>query len=206
MCGMLSRKAGITHLHLGDGARGLEPLRRLLDETELPPGAFHPTHVNRRHALFEEACELSLQGVAIDLTAAPVEDAGNEWTAEDAWEHYHEAGCPVENLTMSTDSGGCLPVFDERGRMQRMGIAQSEALPEALRTLAGRGHPLEKVLPCMTSNVADLLRLPRKGRIAAGMDADLVGLDTALKVRHVFARGRAMVRDGAPLVTGTFEE
>jgi beta-aspartyl-dipeptidase (metallo-type) len=205
IAGMLSRKAGILHLHLGDGPRGLELVRRLLDETELPAGMIHPTHVNRRRVLFEEACELSLRGVTIDVTAAPVEDADGEWSAEDAWENYHQQLCPPENLTMSSDSGGCLPVFDDKGRLQSMDVAPCSTLIEALRTLVGRGHDLEKVLPCMTSNVARLLRFDAKGRIAAGMDADLVSLDSEQKVQNVFARGRLMVRDGAALVTGTFE-
>ena len=203
--GMLSGKAGILHLHLGDGERGLELVRRLLDETELPPGMFHPTHVNRRRALFEEACELAGRGVTVDLTAAPVENEKEELTAEDAWEHFHAQGCLPHQLTMSTDSGGCLPVFDSGGRMLSMGVASSSTLVEALGNLVGRGHAMETVLPCMTSNVARLLRLDSKGRIEAGRDADLVCLGSDLDVQQVFARGRSMVRGGNPLVSGTFE-
>jgi beta-aspartyl-dipeptidase (metallo-type) len=62
------------------------------------------------------------------------------------------------------------------------------------------------VLPALTSNVARLLRLPGKGRIAEGHDADLVFFAEDLGVRHVMANGRWMIQDGAPVARGTFED
>ena len=206
VAGLLSRKAGVLHLHLGDGERGLSLVRRLLAETELPPRLFHPTHVNRRKALFEEACALSRENVVIDVTAFPVEEGEDAWAAADAWERYHDAGCPVDKLTISSDGGGCLPEFDANGEMVKMAFASSAGLPETLRELAVRGHGLEAILPAMTHNVARLLKLTGKGLIAPGADADLVCLDDALGVRHVMAGGRWMVQDGAPVVRGTFED
>ena len=206
VAGMLSRKAGVLHLHLGDGARGLALLRRLLAETELPARVFHPTHVNRRKALFEEACDLARQQVVIDVTAFPVEEGEDAWSAADAWEQFHASGAPAERLTISSDGGGCLPVFDEAGEMLKMDFASSAGLPETLQILASRGHGLEDILPSMTSNVAALLKLPGKGRIRPGADADLVCLDDSLGVRHVMARGRWLVQDGAAVIKGTFED
>jgi beta-aspartyl-dipeptidase (metallo-type) len=205
VAGLLSRKAGTVHLHLGDGERGLSPVRRILTETELPPRVFHPTHVNRRKELFEEACALSREQVVIDVTAFPVEPGENAWSAADAWERFHEAGCPPDRLTISSDGGGCLPVFDSNGEMVKMDFATSAGLPDTLAELRSRGHGLDAVLPAFTRNAARLLRLPGKGAIAAGLDADLVCLDEGHRVRHVMARGRWMVQDGKPLVKGLFE-
>jgi beta-aspartyl-dipeptidase (metallo-type) len=205
VAGLLSRKAGVLHLHLGDGPRGLELVRRLLNETELPPRVFHPTHVNRRKELFEEACSLSRQKLSIDVTAFPVEEGEDAWSAADAWEHYHEAACPASRLTISSDGGGCLPVFDDNGIMTKMDFATSAGLPDTLRELAVRGHGLDSILPSMTSNVAHLLKLKGKGRIAAGADADLVCLDAENRVRHVMARGQWMVQDHSPVVQGLFD-
>jgi beta-aspartyl-dipeptidase (metallo-type) len=205
VAGLLSRKAGVLHLHLGDGPRGLDLVRRLLAETELPPRVFHPTHVNRRKGLFEEACALSQQNVVVDVTAFPVAAGEDAWSAADAWERYHEGGNPPSGLTISSDGGGCLPEFDDNGEMVKMDFATSAGLPETLRELLVRGRGLELVLPSMTSNVARLLKLKNKGRIAAGADADLVCLDHDHRVRHVMARGRWMVQDHAVLVHGTFE-
>lgn len=205
VAGLLSRKAGVMHLHLGDGDRGLELVRRLLRETELPPRVFHPTHVNRRRELFEEACQLSRENVVVDVTAFPVDEGENAWSAADAWERFHDQGCAAGRLTISSDGGGCLPHFDANGEMLRMEFATSAGLAETLRELRRRGHGLGAVLPCMTANVARLLRLPGKGRLAAGADADLVCLDEHHGVRHVMARGRWMVQHGTPLRAGLFE-
>lgn len=205
VAGLLSRKAGVMHLHLGDGERGLSLVRRLLDETELPPRVFHPTHVNRRKHLFEEACELSRRNAVVDVTAFPVEEGESAWSAADAWERFHDQACPAGNLTISSDGGGCLPHFDANGEMVKMEFATSAGLPETLRELASRGHGLDQLLPSMTSNVARLLRLPNKGRIAEGLDADLLCFDAGLGVRHVMARGQWVVHDGSPCASGMFE-
>lgn len=205
VAGLMTGKAGVLHLHLGDGARGLELVRRALDDTELPPRVFHPTHVNRRKALFEEALALARRGCTVDVTAFPVEDGEDAWSAEDAWERYRAAGAPPERLTISSDAGGCLPTFDEEGRLRRMDVGASRALAEALRTLLARGHALDAVLPAFTSNVARLLRLPGKGRVAAGGDADLVVLDADGGIADVMAQGAWHVRDGAVVRRGPFE-
>jgi len=55
--GLMTGKAGIVHLHVGDGARGLAPIREALEGSELPARVFNPTHVNRKKALFDEAIE-----------------------------------------------------------------------------------------------------------------------------------------------------
>lgn len=61
------------------------------------------------------------------------------------------------------------------------------------------------VLPCFTQNVASLLRLPRKGVIAVGADADLVVLDDVHRVHDVMARGVWHVESGVARRRGTFE-
>ena len=206
VAGLIARKAGVLHLHLGDGERGLELVRRLLAETELPPRAFHPTHVNRRKALFEEACDLARQGVTVDVTAFPVEPGEDAWSAADAWERFHDAACPPRHFTVSSDGGGCLPVFNANGEMVKMDFASSAGLPETLQELASRGHGLHDILPCLTRNVARALRLAGKGELSAGCDAaDLVILDDDRRVRHVMANGVWMVKDGQALRRGTFE-
>ena len=86
-----------------------------------------------------------------------------------------------------------------------MDVGHSGALLETLNALLARGLPLEQALPAFTSNVADLLRLPGKGRIAVGGDADLVALDAAGAAHHVWLGGVAHVRAGEVLRRGMFE-
>lgn len=205
VAGLMTGKAGVLHLHLGNGPRGLDLVRRALDETELPPRVFHPTHVNRRRALFEEAIALARRGCGVDVTAFPVDEGEDAWSAADAWDRYAAAGAPPERITISSDAGGCLPAFDHEGRMCRMDIGSSQALLQTVRELLARGHALEAVLPAFTSNIARLLRLPGKGAIAAGADADLLALDAAGEVREVMARGVWHVRAGRAVRRGLFE-
>ena len=205
VAGLMTGKAGIVHLHLGNGSRGLDLVRRALDQSELPPRVFNPTHVNRRKALFEEAIALARRGCSIDITAFPVDEGEDAWSAADALVRYLDSGAPRDRVTVSSDAGGCLPCFDAQGRVCSMDVGHSGALVDTLRELLARGIALQDALPAFTSNVAGLLRLPGKGRIAVGADADLVALDASGAVTDVFAGGRPHLRDGAVLRRGTFE-
>ena len=205
VAGLMSGKAGIVHLHLGDGTRGLELIRQALDTSELPPRVFQPTHVNRKKDLFEEALALAKRGCHVDITAFPVEDGEDAWPAAEALLRYLDAGTPPERVSISSDAGGCLPCFDEHGRVCGMDVGHSGAMLDTLNELLARGLPLQRALPAFTRNVADLLRLPGKGRIAVGVDADLVALDAAGKVHHAWLGGVAHVQAGAVVRRGMFE-
>ncbi len=202
----MSGKAGILHLHVGDGERGLEPIRQALAQSELPPHVFNPTHVNRKRALFDEALALADQGCTVDLTAFPVAEGEDAWSAVEGLVRYLDAGLPSARVTVSSDGGGCFPVFDAEGRVASMDVGAPSAMGDTLRALLRCGQPLERVLPAFTSNPARLLRLERKGRLVPGADADLVVLDNDGTVADVLARGRWHVRSGLPLVRGTFEQ
>ena len=67
---MLTGKAGLLHLHMGDGKRGFQLIDRALDETELPARTFHPTHVNRQRWLWEDAKRLALRGCTVQPLGA----------------------------------------------------------------------------------------------------------------------------------------
>ena len=204
--GLMAGKAGIVHLHVGDGPRGLDLVRQAIKSSELPAAVFNPTHVNRRKALFDEALALVREGCTIDITAFPVDEGEDAWPAAVALTRYLAAGLPPEKVTVSSDGGGCLPSFDEEGRVVALDVGRPSALGDTLKELLGCGQPLERVLPAFTSNPARLLMLPRKGRLAPGSDADLVVLDSEGGVQDVMARGRWHVREGRPLIQGNFEE
>lgn len=205
VAGLTSGKAGVLHLHLGDGERGLELVRRALHESEIPARVFHPTHANRQPRLFDEAKELAARGVTIDVTSFPIDDGDPALSAEDAIEAWLDAGLPRDRLTCSSDGAGCLPVFDADGRLCAMDVGRPSTLVDTLRALVRRGHSLSDVVPFFTRNVAALLRLPGKGRVAIGADADLVALDHETTVDFAMARGRVIVREGRPCVLGPFE-
>jgi beta-aspartyl-dipeptidase (metallo-type) len=204
--GLMSGKAGVLHLHVGDGQRGLEHVRRALETSELPPRVFHPTHVNRQPRLFAEGKELAARGVTVDVTAFPVEPGDPALPAEEAIGTWLDQKLPKSRLTVSSDGSGCLPVFDARGRLISMDVGRPSLLAATLRALVKSGRELSDVLPFFTTNVAELLRLPGKGRIASGADADLLVLGEDACIAWVIARGRVMVREGEPVVKGAFEK
>ena len=205
VAGLMTGKAGIVHLHLGDGERGLDLIRRALSSSELPARVFNPTHVNRRRALFDEALDLAGQGCHVDITAFPVEEGEDAWSAADALQRYLDSGAPAPRVTVSSDAGGCLPCFDGEGRLTHMDVGSPGALLATMHELLARGLPLERILPAFTCNVAGLLRLPGKGVIGVGADADVLVLDENGRLADVLLGGVWHVRGGQSLRRGRFE-
>jgi beta-aspartyl-dipeptidase (metallo-type) len=205
VAGVMTGKAGVLHLHLGDGPRGLDLIREALRRSELPARVFNPTHVNRRRALFAEALELARQGCTVDITAFPVAEGEDAYGAAEALERYLASGAPPDRVTISSDAGGCLPCFDAEGRVTHMDVGSSGALLETLREALARGLSLAAVLPAFTTNPAKLLRLARKGTLAADHDADLVVLDESHRPDTVVVRGEIHVIDRTCARRGTFE-
>jgi len=204
VCGMMTGKAGLLHLHMGDGRRGLELVRRALAETELPARTFHPTHVNRQRWLWEEAKDLTrTTGACVDVTA--FEADADSLDAAEAIEDWLDLGLPADKLTVSSDGGGCLPVFTPDGELLHMDVGRSVCLAQAIATLVGRGRKLANVLAPFTHNPARLLRLTGKGELRVGGPADAVALGPNHLPLHVWAGGRALVQDGQAVVRGRFE-
>ena len=205
VAGLITGKAGIVHLHLGDGERGLELVRAALHKSELPARVFNPTHINRRKALFEEALLLASSGSTVDITAFPVAADEDAWAADVALIRYLDSGAPAGRITISSDGGGCLPVFNEQGEITSMDIGSPASLPATLARLLQQGLTLDEALPAFTSNVANILRLHDRGRIAVGQAADLLVLDDQDNISDVMIAGIWHVRDGRQKISGPFE-
>lgn len=201
----MTGKAGIVHFHLGDGSRRLELIRRALTETELPARVFNPTHVNRNKPLFDESCELLASGMYMDITAFPNNCLEDGWSATEALLLAQERGYPMEQITMSSDGGGCMPEFDQSGELVKMDFGRAETLIETLQSTVRSGMALEDVLSSLTANVARLLRLSNKGEIKVGADADLLVLDDDFAINDVLALGQWQVREKQLKLKGTFE-
>ena len=212
VAGMLSGKAGIVNVHLGDGPRRIDLISRVIHETEIPASQFLPTHVNRNEGLFDACLAFAEEGGTIDFT-------GNEDI--DYWEtvcdevrvctgirRLLDRGIPDDRFTISSDGQGSLPLFNSRGEYQGIGIGKASCLLKEIRECVFReGIPLETALKGVTSNPASILKLNAKGRIRPGFDADLCLLtEDSLELHTVLARGRIMVREGKQRVFGTFEQ
>lgn len=206
--GMLSGKAGVVQFHMGVGKAGLSMLFEILEETEIPAKHFIPTHVNRAVPLFEQAKEFARRGGYMDLTSGIRASDGFEGCIKpsDAIRICLEEGVPMDKLTMSSDGNGSMSVPLPDGGA-RLLVTRLSSLHEEIRDAVLGGVPVETVIRVCGENPARANGLfGKKGCIRQGSDGDLLILDDRFEIDTVVARGRIMVRDGAVIVKGTFEE
>jgi beta-aspartyl-dipeptidase (metallo-type) len=207
--GMLSGKAGVVNVHLGDGPRGLEFLRRVIAETELMAHQMLPTHINRNPHLFEEGIAYAKAGGFVDFTTSTLASylKDGEIPCAKALRRMLEAGVDPGHITFTSDGQGSLPDWDDSGRLLEVSVGRVTSLFPAVRqAVLEEGIPLETALRVITSNPARILKLKTKGRLAPGLDADVVLVDPKdLEVRTVIAKGRLLMKAGKVLAKGLFE-
>ncbi|MBQ6819857.1 MAG: beta-aspartyl-peptidase [Clostridium sp.] len=207
--GLLSGKSGIVNIHLGDGTSKLGYLFKLADNSEIPLTQILPTHINRNGDLFKSGEEYINKGGYIDLTTStPVDQlAPGELRASEAFNILVKNKSNIENVTFSSDGNGSLPIFDDKGKIVKIGICTVSSLyEEVVECIKKYGIHIEEALKVITSNVAKVLKLNNKGSIEVGKDADLVLVDeNTLKIKDVIALGKVMLKDGEVIVKGTFE-
>lgn len=195
--GMLGGKAGVLHLHVGDGKEGLDSLLRLIDESDFPIGMFVPTHINRTQKLFQQGIELLQRGGNIDLTAG--ETVG--LSVADALSLLLQKGISLEKVTASSDGNGSSP--------HEPGVSFVNQLLGDLRSCILHNHlDFAKVIRIATENPAKVLKLyPQKGCLQAGSDADILVLKKDdLSIFRLFARGQTVVAEQKAVKTGKYEK
>jgi beta-aspartyl-dipeptidase (metallo-type) len=205
--GMLGGKAGVLHLHLGDGQHRLELLFKLIRETEIPPLQVIPTHVNRDPQLLEEAIEFVLAGGYMDITASIPADPQDKKSVplEEAILRCLEKQIPLERITVSSDSNGSIPLFDDQGKFLGLTIATQKDLLEKFRLLVKKDIlSLEDSLRLFSTNSAHFYKFDQKGELQTGKDADLLLLDKDYNLTDSFALGRRMLAEGKLIARGTF--
>jgi beta-aspartyl-dipeptidase (metallo-type) len=174
--GMLSKKAGVTHFHVGDGDERLRPLRILLKEFNvIKPEWLYPTHINRTEELMLEAVGLTKQGCFVDIDTT-------EEDLPERLEFYRASGGDLEKLTVSSDAS----------------ITSPKNLFEQIRACVFKQEfSIEQVLRLVTANTANILKLRQKGSIKQGFDADILILEKdSLEIREVISGGKRLLRDG----------
>jgi beta-aspartyl-dipeptidase (metallo-type) len=172
--GLLSRKAGLTHFHVGEHPACLKVLWQLLYQYQVVPQCLYPTHVERNESLMEEAAQLSRRGCFVDVDV--LEEDLSKWLR---FFLDHE-GDPKQ-LTVSTDAG----------------IKSPAILLSQFRECIRDGHPLELVLSLVTSNTARALKLENKGQLKVEASADVLVLrEETLELSEVIVGGRRLLKNG----------
>ena len=174
--GMLSKKSGVTHVHVGDKEEGLQLLRKLISEHNVDAEWLYATHISRSEKLMLEAIELAKNGSFVDIdTADP--------TLAECLEFYMNHTGWEEKLTVSSDASKTSP---------------QNLYSEIRRCIVEHNMPIETILPLVTSNTADALKLSMKGRLKEGKAADaLVLTKEGFGLREVISCGKRLVKDGA---------
>lgn len=198
--GLLSGKAGLLTIHMGDGRAMLSYLFRAAKQSDIPLKTFLPTHVARNDDLYSEAVRWIKAGGFADFSAG--EDGGTAKKLAKAV----EMGAEPSHITMSSDAFGSLPKFDEQGRCIGLTWDTSAILQDEFKRLVKDcGMSMDMALSFFTENAASRLGLAGlKGVIAEGADADLLLLDDELNIELVMARGRTMLRSGKPTAFDAF--
>ena len=208
--GLLSGKAGIVNVHLGDGARKLEYLFKLIEETEIPPTQLLPTHINRSDKLFEVGIEYAKKGGFIDLTTSsdPKFLEPGELRAGEGLALLLKNGIDIKHITFSSDGNGSMPVFDRDGKLIGLGICSVKTLYREVKdSIKEHNVPIEEAIKVITSNVAEFLKLDNKGKIEEGRDADFVIVNKdSLDIDMVIAKGKIVVARGKASIKPTFNK
>lgn len=109
--GILSGKAGILEIHVGDGERKLSLLNQIADKTDLPIRQFHPTHINRNEELFKEGIQFAKRGGYVDFTTSTIPHflEEGEVKCSKGLRIMLEEKVAIDSITFSSDGNASLP-------------------------------------------------------------------------------------------------
>ena len=204
--GMLGKKAGVINIHMGDAKNPFMPLHEVVRKSELKYTQFLPTHCNRNDYIFEDSKLYGKSGYIDITTSSWPYFMDEEIKPSTALKLLLEAGVPDSHITFSSDSCGSLPGFDEKGNLIKLEMGLPSAnLRELSDAVIKEKLPLEIALKVLTSNVATILKLPGKGFIAPGMDADLLLLNSGMEMVHLLAMGKWAVKESRVVMKGAYE-
>lgn len=199
VAGMLSGKAGIVSVHLGDEKSSLSLLHEVVTKTDIPINQFYPTHVNRSNKALHDGIEFALSGGFIDFTTSTTEQiiAQGETPAAQALAIALKSGVDIKNITMSSDGNASLPVFDNQGNLVDLQVGQVSSLHQSMVDAVEKYDvPFDIALQSITSSPATILKLENKGRIKINSDADVVILNQGtLAIESVISKGELVIKN-----------
>jgi beta-aspartyl-dipeptidase (metallo-type) len=175
VAGTLTGKAGLLHLHVGEGEQRLKILRDVLEQFDVKPSALYPTHVERSERLMSEAIDLTKRGMPVDVDV--YEEDLVRWLR-----FYRDHGGDPNLLTASSDAAINSPhtLFAQLMECVRENVAA-----------------VEEVIAIATRNPARILKV-NSGELARGRIGHLLLIDAAsYEFRTVICAGRLVMRGGA---------
>lgn len=174
VAGTLTKKAGVTRIHVGPAERKLQTAREMIERHSINLDSLYFTHMDRSRALVIEGIELAKKGCFLDFDI-------HENDLQTWYKFYLEEGGLPEQMSFSTDAGVATP---------------TELWEEIRKCSQEKECTLEQLIPAVTTVPAKALKLNTKGVLLAGCDADLVTFDRKdLIIRDVMAQGVFFLKD-----------
>lgn len=204
--GMLSGKCGVLHMHLGDGKKGLTPIFNIIEDSDIPYENLLPTHVNRNPLVYKQAVEYVKKGGFVDITTGIKPEGDSALYAFQVYKTMLDEGVSPYHITMSSDSGGSMPMFDDKGKLLSLKIGFPNTNMDTIKQCIENNISIEQALIPLTSSPAEFLKLKNKGKIREGFDADLLILDKKLNLHTVICKGKIMVENYKAVVKGSFSK
>lgn len=172
--GLLTGKAGVTRIHVGEGKRRLQTIRDVAEHNEIQFDKLYFTHIERSKELITEGIQFARIGSFLDFDL-------HERDLEIWYKEYINMGGPLAQLSFSSDAGICSP---------------EELWLEIKKCVLNHNFELKTLLPHATEVPARALKLKQKGFLKIGYDADLfVVTKKDLNIKHVIANGKFFIQD-----------
>lgn len=174
VAGTLTKKCGVTRIHVGPGERKLQTVREMTERHEIKFDSLYFTHMDRSRSLVVEGVEIAKKGSFVDFDI-------HENDLQTWYKFYLAEGGPPEQMSFSTDAGVASPV---------------ELWREISKCCLEHECSLERLLQHVTTVPAKVLKLNSKGSLLEGCDADIIAVDEKhLDIRHVFANGKFFLKE-----------
>jgi beta-aspartyl-dipeptidase (metallo-type) len=209
VAGLLSNKCGVLHIHLGDDKEGLYPLLKIINESPLLAQNLLPTHINRNMPLLYQGMKYLKNGGFLDLTTGIVRTDTDPIPvdASYAFKYFLDRGCSADSITMSSDSNGSMPIFDEKGKLTNISVGSIESnISEFRKMVQTYNIPIDIALYPFTKNPANILKLNNLGNIELDKQADILIMNKDLSIDYVLCKGKTLVQHGKAVRFGTFEK
>lgn len=209
----MAKKGAITHVHVGRNPTRMDVMLEMVENTGLNPQYIVPTHVNRFNPdVVEQAIEYVKKNGVVDLSSLMRKEEGSltGLKVEYAVKRMLQAGCNIENITVSSDGNVPMPIRDERGKQKGMYVASLDFNRREIRDMVNNNvASFSEALKIATSNPARILGIDnKKGNIKEGYDADLVIADSIenLKIETVLAKGIVHVENCKAVFQGHYQQ
>jgi beta-aspartyl-dipeptidase (metallo-type) len=186
VAGLLAKKPGIVHLHVGSFKDKLDLLWDLIENYPISISQFLPTHMARNEELIEEGKKFIMKGGNIDFT-----DEQSDALLLSTLDSWIKDPSLSSHVSISSDAYGSFPKFDSDGKVIEYNFGKPFSLLEMLKKLVVyKKLPLDDILPMFTSNPAKRLGLDNKGTLEVGFDADILTLSESNELEYVIAQGK----------------